>query len=73
VFSDTSQEVVALLDASDAHLVADHSRLDVLLGAGEKDIEEWATLTLQVSMYYVLYILCTIYTIYSIYTIICTM
>ncbi|KAJ1439299.1 hypothetical protein B484DRAFT_427770 [Ochromonadaceae sp. CCMP2298] len=41
------QEVVALLDASDAHLVADHSRLDVLLGAGEKDIEEWASLTLQ--------------------------
>lgn len=40
-------EVTALLDASHAHLVADHSRLDVLLSAGEKDIEEWASLTLQ--------------------------
>jgi len=28
------QEVVSLIDASNAHLVADHSRLDVLLSAG---------------------------------------
>jgi hypothetical protein len=41
------QEVTALVEASSAHLVADHSRLDVLLQAGEKDIEEWASLTLQ--------------------------
>lgn len=41
------QEVSSLIDASNAHLVADHSRLDVLLHAGEKDIEEWASLTLQ--------------------------
>eukprot|EP01032_Pedospumella_encystans_P014699 gene14700-16862_t len=40
------QEVNSLIDASHAHLVADHSRLDVLLNAGAKDIEEWATLTL---------------------------
>lgn len=40
-------EVNALLDASRAHVVADHSRLDVLVNAGEKDIEEWTSLTLQ--------------------------
>ena len=45
--SQRQDEVDALLDASSAHMVADHSRLEVLMGAGEKDIEEWASLTLQ--------------------------
>jgi hypothetical protein len=40
-------EVNALIDASTAHVVADHSKLDVLFTAGEKDIEEWTSLTLQ--------------------------
>eukprot|EP01038_Epipyxis_sp_PR26KG_P008891 gene8891-11991_t len=40
-------EVNSLLEASQAHMVADHSRLDVLVNAGEKDIEEWASLTIQ--------------------------
>lgn len=41
------EEVKALLDAMNAHLVADHSRLDVIFHAAEKDIEEWASLTSQ--------------------------
>jgi hypothetical protein len=40
-------EINALQEASHSHLVADHSKLDVLFGAGEKDIEEWSSLTLQ--------------------------
>lgn len=40
-------EVHALLDASNAHIVADHSRLDVLIFAAEKDIDEWFILTTQ--------------------------
>jgi hypothetical protein len=41
------EEVLAVIDAANAHLVADQSKLDVLLSAGEKDIEEWFTLTSQ--------------------------
>jgi hypothetical protein len=40
-------EVQALLDASQSHVIADHSKLDVLFAAGEKDIDEWTNLTLQ--------------------------
>ncbi len=40
-------EVDALLEASRAHIVADHSKLDVLMNAGKKDIEEWYNLTSQ--------------------------
>jgi hypothetical protein len=41
------EEVAALVEAANAHLVADHSRMDVLLVAAEKDIEEWANLTME--------------------------
>ena len=41
------QEVKAMVEASEAHLIADHSRLDILVNAGIKDIDEWASLTLQ--------------------------
>mmetsp|Transcript_15647 Transcript_15647/g.21453 ORF Transcript_15647/g.21453 Transcript_15647/m.21453 type:complete len:1759 (-) Transcript_15647:115-5391(-) len=41
------EEVQSLIEASNAHIFADHTRLDVLMSAGRKDIEEWASLTLQ--------------------------
>jgi len=41
------QEVMAMIEASEAHLLADHSRLDILVNAGINDIDEWASLTLQ--------------------------
>jgi len=41
------QEISALLDASNQHLIADHTKLDVLFQSGEKDIEEWTNLTFQ--------------------------
>lgn len=41
------QEVNSMIEASEAHIISDHSRLDILLSAGQKDIEEWASLTLQ--------------------------
>lgn len=40
-------EVDALLQASYGHVAADHSKLEVLYNAGEKDIEEWFSLTSQ--------------------------
>jgi hypothetical protein len=40
-------EVDALLEASRTHMVADHSKLDVLMNAGKKDVEEWYNLTAQ--------------------------
>jgi hypothetical protein len=40
-------EVNNLLEASHAHIVADHSRMNVLMTGAEKDIEEWTSLTTQ--------------------------
>lgn len=41
------EEVHALLEASQAHVIADHSKLEVILSSAERDISEWNTLTLQ--------------------------
>jgi hypothetical protein len=38
-------EVNTLLEASHSHMVADHSRMDVLMHSAEKDIEEWFEMT----------------------------
>lgn len=38
-------EVNTLLEASHSHMVADHSRMDILMHAAERDIEEWFEMT----------------------------
>ena len=38
-------EVTSLLEATNAHLVADDSKLDIIWQTGESDIQEWVTLT----------------------------
>jgi len=43
-------EVSSLLEATDAHLVADESKLDVIWQAAESDIQEWVTLTNELMM-----------------------
>jgi hypothetical protein len=40
-------EVMAVIEAAEAHMVADNSRMDVVLQAGKKDIYEWTSLTNQ--------------------------
>ena len=40
-------EVDALLEAANAHLIADHSHMDVLTKAADKDIDDWVVLTKQ--------------------------
>lgn len=42
-------EVTSLVEASNQHLIADHTKLEVLFNAGEKDIEEWTNLTMQLA------------------------
>ena len=40
-------EVESVIQAANAHMIADNSRMEVVLQAGEKDINEWSTLTNQ--------------------------
>lgn len=42
-----STEVQAVIEAANAHMVADNSRMVVVLQAGRKDINEWSSLTNQ--------------------------
>jgi glucan-binding YG repeat protein len=41
------EEIDTLLEASNTHIIADHSHMDVLSKAAEKDIDDWVTLTKQ--------------------------
>ena len=41
------EEVYSVIDAANKHVIADNTRMDVLLQAGFKDISEWETLTRQ--------------------------